>query len=54
MFQKEWEVLVVDDDPDVVAAVRARPELVAQAVLADWQPRVVSTPEEQDQLPGPA
>ncbi len=47
-------LLFVDDDPDVVAAVRARPELVAQAVLADWQPRVVSTPEEQDQLPGPA
>ncbi|WP_425307263.1 HAD family acid phosphatase [Ammonicoccus fulvus] len=42
----------VDDDPDVIAAVRGRSDLVAEAVLADWQPRVVSTPQEQDQLPG--
>ena len=32
--------VLVDDDPDVVAAVRAlRPPLVAQVLLADWQPR---------------
>ena len=32
--------VLVDDDPEVVAAVRsARPPLVAQALLADWQPR---------------
>ena len=37
-------VLLVDDDPDVVAAVRQRPGLVAQVVLADWQPRELSTP----------
>ena len=32
--------VLVDDDPDVVAAVRAvRPPLVADVLLADWQPR---------------
>jgi len=32
--------VLVDDDPDVVAAVRAvRPTLVADVLLADWQPR---------------
>ena len=32
--------VLVDDDPEVVAAVRAaRPPLVAQVLLADWQPR---------------
>ena len=32
--------MLVDDDPDVVAAVRAvRPPLAVQVLLADWQPR---------------
>jgi phosphoglycolate phosphatase-like HAD superfamily hydrolase len=32
--------VLVDDDPDVVRAVRAaRPPLVAEVVLATWQPR---------------
>ena len=32
--------LLVDDDPDVVAAVRAvHPPLAVQVLLADWQPR---------------
>lgn len=32
--------VLVDDDPEVVSAVRsARPPLVAQVLLADWQPR---------------
>jgi phosphoglycolate phosphatase-like HAD superfamily hydrolase len=32
--------VLVDDDPDVVAAVRAaRPPLVGEVLLADWQPR---------------
>lgn len=45
-------LLFVDDDPTVIEAVRGRSDLSAEAVLADWQPRVVSTPEEQEQLPG--
>jgi len=32
--------VLVDDDPEVVRAVRsARPRLVAEVMLADWQPR---------------
>lgn len=32
--------VLVDDDPEVVSAVRsARPPLVARVLLADWQPR---------------
>jgi hypothetical protein len=32
--------VLVDDDPDVVQAVRAaRPRLVREVLLADWQPR---------------
>jgi hypothetical protein len=32
--------VLVDDDPDVVRAVRAaRPRLVGEVLLADWQPR---------------
>ncbi|WP_218123712.1 HAD family acid phosphatase [Quadrisphaera sp. DSM 44207] len=31
--------VLVDDDPDVVAAVRAEPGLVGAVVHADWQPR---------------
>lgn len=31
-------MLLVDDDPTVVEAVRARPHLVQSVVLADWQP----------------
>lgn len=32
--------VLVDDDPEVVAAVRAtRPAVVGQVLLADWQPR---------------
>ncbi|MFZ5872387.1 MAG: HAD family acid phosphatase [Actinomycetota bacterium] len=32
--------VLVDDDPDVVAAVRAaRPRVVGEVLLADWQPR---------------
>lgn len=32
--------VLVDDDPDVVRAVRAaRPRLVTEVLLADWQPR---------------
>ena len=32
--------VLVDDDPEVVSAVRsARPPLVAEVLLADWQPR---------------
>lgn len=41
--------LLVDDDPDVVEAVSARPDLVAHVELALWQPRVVSTPFEREQ-----
>lgn len=40
--------LLVDDDPDVVAAVRKRPDLVEQVMLATWQPRQISTPFERE------
>ena len=39
--------LLVDDDPAVVDAVRAHPQLVRQVLLADWQPRQPSTPQER-------
>ncbi|UER54433.1 hypothetical protein HJG43_07665 [Kineosporiaceae bacterium SCSIO 59966] len=42
--------VLVDDDPDVVDAVRsARPPLVAQVLLADWQPRQATLHEAQEE-----
>jgi HAD superfamily, subfamily IIIB (Acid phosphatase) len=40
--------VLVDDDPDVVSAVRAaRPPLVGEVLLADWQPRDATLREAQ-------
>ena len=41
--------VLVDDDPDVVTAVRAaRPPVVAEVLLTDWQPRTEALHEAQE------